>query len=113
MADGPRFRVSFRRRREGKTDYRTRLALVKSGAPRLVVSKSHRTITVPFIESDEKGDVTRAAATSKDLVQHGWTASPAATPAAYLTGLLAAKRAKGKGVESAVLDLGRNEPTKG
>ena len=30
MATGPRTRVPFRRRREGKTDYRRRLALLKS-----------------------------------------------------------------------------------
>lgn len=113
MAHGPRYRVAFRRRREGRTDYRTRLALVKSGEPRLVVRKSHRTITVQFIDFDEKGDVIRAAATSKDLAQHGWTTSTGATPAAYLTGLLAAKRAKSKGISRAVLDIGRNEPTKG
>ncbi len=113
MADGPRFRVGRRRRREGKTDYRTRLALVKSGQPRLVVRKSHRTITVQFIDFHEKGDIVRAGATSQDLAQHGWTKSTGATPAAYLTGLLAAKRAKSKGVDRAILDIGRNEPTKG
>ncbi|MEJ2242859.1 MAG: 50S ribosomal protein L18, partial [Candidatus Bathyarchaeota archaeon] len=30
MATGPRYRVPFRRRREGKTNYRTRRALVLS-----------------------------------------------------------------------------------
>lgn len=113
MGQGPRYRVPFRRRREGRTDYRDRLALIKSGAPRLVVRKGLRTITVQFVEFHEKGDVVRAAATSRELAQHGWTHSGSATPAAYLTGLLAARRAKGKGVARAVLDIGHHEPTKG
>ncbi|RLI44668.1 50S ribosomal protein L18, partial [Candidatus Bathyarchaeota archaeon] len=37
MATGPRYRVPFRRRREGKTNYRLRRALVLSKQPRLTV----------------------------------------------------------------------------
>ncbi|EQD30588.1 50S ribosomal protein L18P, partial [mine drainage metagenome] len=37
MSTGPRYRVAFRRRREGKTDYRARLRLLKSDRPRAVV----------------------------------------------------------------------------
>lgn len=113
MGDGPRYRVAFRRRREGRTDYRTRLALVKSRKTRVVVRRGSRTITVQFIDYDEKGDLVRAAATSHDLEAHGWTNSTTATPAAYLTGLLAGSRAKAKGIEEAVLDLGRAAPVKG
>lgn len=113
MGEGPRYRVAFRRRREGRTDYRTRLALIKSHKTRVVVRKGTRTITVQFVDFDEKGDVVRAAATSHDLEQHGWSHSTSATPAAYLTGLLAGSRAKAAGIEEAVLDLGRAEPVKG
>jgi large subunit ribosomal protein L18 len=113
MAHGPRYRVAFRRRREGLTDYKKRLGLIKSRKTRLVVRKSNRTITVQFVDFDVKGDIIRAAATSQDLEAHGWTHSTAATPAAYLTGLLAAKRAKAKGIEEAVLDIGRAEPIPG
>lgn len=113
MGEGPRYRTPFRRRREGKTDYRKRLGLVKSGKPRLVVRRSSRTITVQFVDFGEQGDVVRAAATSRELGAKGWTHSTAATPAAYLTGLLAAQRAKKAGIEEAVLDIGRQEPTPG
>jgi large subunit ribosomal protein L18 len=113
MGDGPRYRVGFRRRREGKTDYRKRLGLIKSRKTRLVVRKSNRTITVQFVDFDVKGDLVRAGATSQDLEAQGWTHSTTATPAAYLTGLLAAKRAKAKGIDEAILDLGRNEPIPG
>ena len=37
MARGPAYVVKYRRRREGKTDYRARRKLVLSGLPRLVV----------------------------------------------------------------------------
>lgn len=40
MAHGPRYRVPFRRRREGKTNYHKRLKLLKSKKPRLVVRKT-------------------------------------------------------------------------
>ncbi len=37
MADGPRYRVNFRRRREGRTDYRQRQRLLRARVPRAVV----------------------------------------------------------------------------
>lgn len=113
MGEGPRYRVAFRRRRKGLTDYRHRLALIKSRKARLVVRRSLRTITVQFIEFEEAGDVVRAAATSHELAKHGWGASTSTTSAAYLTGLLAASRAKAKGIKEAVLDVGRHHPTPG
>lgn len=113
MGHGPRYRVPFRRRREGRTDYRRRLKLLKGRTTRLVVRPSNRGILVQFVDYDPKGDVIRATATSRDLVPHGWDRSLAATPAAYLTGLLAGQRAKQAGVTKAVFDLGHHEPTPG
>ena len=113
MATGPRYRVPFRRRREGKTDYRHRAALLRSDKPRAVVRKSNRNVRVQFVEYQDKGDVVVASAVSTDLKELGWTGSGKSTPGAYLTGLLAGKRAKEKGLEKAVLDIGLREPTKG
>ncbi|MBN1677054.1 MAG: 50S ribosomal protein L18 [Candidatus Thermoplasmatota archaeon] len=113
MATGPRYRVPFRRRREGRTDYRHRAALIKSGMPRAVVRKSNRHVRVQFIGFTDKGDVVLASAVSTELEKMGWTGSGKSTPGAYLTGLLAGKRAADKGVEEAVLDIGLREPTKG
>ena len=50
MATGPRHKVPFRRRREGRTDYRHRAALLRSGVPRAVVRKSNKGMSVQFIE---------------------------------------------------------------
>ncbi|MEW5748902.1 MAG: 50S ribosomal protein L18 [Candidatus Thermoplasmatota archaeon] len=113
MAKGPRHRVAFRRRREGRTDYRHRAALLRSGVPRAVVRKSNRGMSVQFIEYRDGADFVVASAVSKELAKLGWTLPGKNSPGAYLTGLLAGTRAKEKGVEEAVLDIGLREPTKG
>jgi len=113
MAIGPRTRVPFRRRREGRTDYRRRLGLLKSGETRVVVRRTSANVIVQFVDWSESGDEVKATAVAQELSKLGWEGSPKNTPAAYLTGLLAGKRAKAAGVESAVLDLGRRMPTKG
>ena len=113
MATGPRTRVPFRRRREGRTDYRTRLALLKSGETRLVVRRTSQNIIVQFVDRATDGDAIQATAVAQELKKLGWEGSPKNTPAAYLTGLLAGKRAAAAGVASAVLDIGRHVPSKG
>lgn len=113
MGHGPRFRVPMRRRQTGRTNYRHRLALLKSRVPRLVVRRSNRAVTVQFIDFTPKGDVVRVAATSRELAATGWDHAGPTTPAAYLTGLLAGTRAKAAGLTQAVLDLGRFVPTPG
>ncbi len=113
MARSGRYRVKFRRRREGKTDYRKRLALLKSGMPRLVVRRSNRYITVQLVEYDPKGDRTIVGAHSKELTRYGWKYSGKNVPAAYLTGYLAGLRAVRAGYREAVLDLGRFPSTPG
>lgn len=114
MSTSPRYRVHFRRRREGKTDYRVRLRLLKSGAPRAVVRLTDRRVRVAIVTFDPVGDRVVAAADSREL---GGIAFPstslASTPAAYLTAYLAGLRAKSSGAESAVLDAGLRRPTVG
>ena len=56
MSAGPRYRIKPRRRREGKTDYRSRLALLKSGKTRIVVRRSLSQMRVQFIAYHENGD---------------------------------------------------------
>jgi len=114
MSTGPRFRVHFRRRREGKTDYRVRLRLLKSDRPRAVVRFSDHRIRVSIITFDPVGDRVLAAAESSELAGTAFPASSyASTPAAYLTAYLAGLRAKSSGVTAAVLDTGLRHPTVG
>ena len=116
MSHGPRYRVHFRRRREGKTDYRVRLRLLQSGQPRAVVRLTDRRVRVAIVEYDPVGDRVVAAADSKELGGIEFPAtSLASTPAAYLTGYLAGLRAKSRGTGEAVLDLSLihiSEPTR-
>lgn len=113
MANGPRYAVKFRRRREGKTDYRKRLALLKSHTTRLVVRRTNTRTIVQFVDFDVKGDVVRAAANSVELKKYGWPSAHSNTPSSYLAGLLAARRAVKAGVDHAVLDVGVSKPVKG
>jgi len=111
----PTYKMPFRRRKEGKTDYRKRLVLLKSEKPRLVVRKSLKYITAQLVEYSEAGDKTIASTNSKQLVGLGWKFACDNTPAAYLTGLLIAKKAEkaGRKITEAVLDAGLYPSTKG
>ncbi|MGB9703148.1 MAG: 50S ribosomal protein L18 [Candidatus Micrarchaeia archaeon] len=100
----------FKRRRIGVTNYRKRLALLKSNKPRLVVRKSNKHIKVQFIEYNPKGDRVICEANSKEL-SHVFP-ERANIPTAYLTSLLASKRALKKGVKEFVLDIGLTRPSK-
>jgi len=114
MKTGPRYHVKPRRHRERKTDYHLRLKLLRSKKPRIVVRKSLKMIRVQFVEYTPQGDKILASALSSELVKHyGWKYSLSTTPAAYLTGFLAGKRAKAKGIDQGVLDIGLYHPTKG
>jgi len=113
MATGPRYKVPMRRRREARTNYHQRLRLLKSGKPRLVARKSNQHIRAQLILTGPQGDETMASASSEDLAEYGWEAPTGNLPAAYLTGLLAGKRAVEAGLETAVLDIGLNTATPG
>ena len=113
MAQGPRYHTQFRRRTEGKTDFRRRLGLLKSRQARIVVRKKLNNVIVQVVDYSPQGDRVLAQAEARELATLGWTSSLKNTPAAYLTGLLAGKRAAAKGVKSGVLDIGRQMPSKG
>tara|TARA_Y100000034_G_scaffold65385_1_gene79031 strand:- start:719 stop:1210 length:492 start_codon:yes stop_codon:yes gene_type:complete len=113
MATGKRYSVKFRRRRKGKTNYKTRLALIKSEQPRLVVRRSNKYITAQIIDSTPNGDKTIAHFNSIILKKKGWKHSCSNIPAAYLSGIAIAKLAKAKKVKNMVFDIGSYTPTKG
>jgi len=114
MAHGPRYVVKYRRRREGKTDYRKRLKLLKSGLPRLVVRRGIWNFTVQLVEYEENGDRTIFTVHSKILYKKfGWLAHRGNTPTAYLSGLVAGYEALKRGYKKAILDIGRHSATRG
>ncbi|MFQ6119760.1 MAG: 50S ribosomal protein L18 [Methanosarcinales archaeon] len=113
MANGPRYKVPFRRRREGKTNYHKRLKLLLSKKPRLVVRKTSRNTIIQLIVPTKKGDETLLSANTSQLKKYGYNGATGNTPAAYLTGLLFGYCALEKEYDEAVLDIGLHTSTKG
>ncbi len=113
MATGARYRVKFRRVRNGKTDYRARKQLLISRKPRLVIRKSSKNTTVQIIVPSKTGDVTLVSANTNDLKKYGYTGGTGNITSAYLTGLLLGYRAKKTGQKEAILDAGLYHTTKG
>lgn len=104
------FTIPFRRKRNGKTNYKKRLALLKSRKLRLVVRKSNKNMLTQLIKYADVGDEVIKTITTKDLAKYGWDLNTSNMPAAYLTGLLIGKQMKGK---EAILDLGLQTPISG
>ena len=104
--------MTFRRRREQKTDYAQRFALLKSGMPRMVIRRGLESVRVQFTVSEENGDKTIVETTSKTLGKYGWKGHGGNISSAYLTGYLAGLRAMKDGVKEAVVDIGLQKSVK-
>ena len=113
MATGPRYKVPFRRRREGRTNYHTRRKLIISKQPRLVTRKSLSRMQIQLVTAEQSGDKTHVSCVSTELKKYGYTASTSNTTAAYLTGQLMGHRMIKQGWKSAILDIGLYSSTKG
>ncbi len=114
MAKGPSYRVPFRRRREGKTDYKSRRALVLSRLPRLVVRGTSKHVITQIIKAEATGDKVVVSANSRELPEkYTWLGDCGNIPAAYLTGFLCGHRAATSDIKEAVLDIGLQTPSRG
>uniref|UniRef100_A0A5B7BHZ2 Large ribosomal subunit protein uL18 C-terminal eukaryotes domain-containing protein n=1 Tax=Davidia involucrata TaxID=16924 RepID=A0A5B7BHZ2_DAVIN len=94
-----RFQVKFKRRREGKTDYRARIRLInqdknKYNTPkyRFVVRFTNKDIIAQIISASIAGDIVLAAAYAHELPRYGLEVGLTNYAAAYCTGLLLARR---------------------
>ncbi|KAI4364290.1 hypothetical protein MLD38_020401 [Melastoma candidum] len=94
-----RFQVKYKRRREGKTDYRARIRLInqdknKYNTPkyRFVVRFTNKDITAQIISASISGDLVLASAYSHELPRYGLEVGLTNYAAAYCTGLLLARR---------------------
>jgi large subunit ribosomal protein L5e len=94
-----RYQVKYRRRREGKTDYQARRALVvqdkdKYNSPkyRLVVRFTNKDIIVQLVAAKIVGDQVVTSAYAHELPRYGLKAGLTNYSAAYATGLLIARR---------------------
>jgi len=94
-----RFHVKYRRRREGKTDYRARLRLIKQDKTkyntpkyRLVVRKTNKDIITQLVYSKINGDVVVESAYARELKNYGLKTGFTNYASAYAIGLLIARR---------------------
>jgi large subunit ribosomal protein L18 len=105
--------IHFRRKREGRTDYKKRLHLLLSDKPRLVVKVTNTKIITQVNVFNPKGDIVKVAKTSTELNKLGWKGSLKNLPAAYLTGILMGKETLKKGINEVILDTGLLSPKSG
>jgi large subunit ribosomal protein L18 len=113
MATGASYQVGYRRKREQKTNFKTRIKILKSGLPRIVVRPSSKHISVQLVKYSDDGDRVEATARSSELKKHGWSHNTGNLPSAYLTGYLCGLKCKSKNVNRAILDFGMNTSVKG
>ncbi|MHA1719340.1 MAG: 50S ribosomal protein L18 [Promethearchaeota archaeon] len=107
MAKGPKYRISFRRRREGKTNYHRRLKLIISRRKRLVIRCSNKHTVVQVVDALVKGDKILAQSHSSQLEKYfSWVHNTGNMPSAYLTGYLCGLRAKKAKIDDIILDIG-------
>ena len=104
MAHGKSQRLRFKRRRNGKTDYRRRMRMLRGGVPRAVVRLSNTQVTCQLVEFGMEGDRILASVNGKSLAKYGWPAgaSRKSVPAGYAL----AKSATADGHGEAILDIG-------
>jgi large subunit ribosomal protein L18 len=113
LAHGSKYKLPFRRRREGKTNYGARIKLVDLDKYRLVVRISSAHVIVQIINVGDNGDETIVSAHSKELQKLGWLGGTKNTSAVYLTAYLCGKKAINKDIKEAILDIGLKSSTKG
>jgi len=94
-----RFQVKFKRRRQCKTDYVARTAMImqdknkyKTPKYRLVVRITNKDVITQIFSSDLTHDVCLASAYAHELQRYGLTLGLTNYAAAYCTGLLLARR---------------------
>merc|ERR1712194_697611 len=94
-----RFQVKYRRRREGKTDYRARRKMVRQDKNkynnrkyRLVVRFTSRNVICQIMYATIRGDMVVEQAASTELSKFGVPVGLKNYAAAYCTGLLIARR---------------------
>ena len=108
--------IPYRRKREGRTNYKKRLLLLKSRKARLVIRRTNKNIIAQIINYSPDGDKVICGVNSQELKKLGWAYSTKSIPAAYLTGKLLHHKMKTKKLDvqhEVIVDLGVHTPLKG
>src|SRR3989338_1345804 len=106
MKKGKAYTVKYRRKREGRTDYRSRLNLLSSRKLRVVIRRTLSNITIQITQYDSKGDKILISADSKELTKFEWKVHRGNLSSAYLTGYLCVLKAKKDKLKEGILDIG-------
>jgi len=106
--------MKYRRKTESKTNYKTRLKLLLSRKPRMVVRRSNTKLSAQIVLYKTDGDkIVFTKSTPALKKEFGWAYSFKNIPSAYLLGLLVGKTALENKISDAVLDIGMQRSIKG
>jgi large subunit ribosomal protein L18 len=102
---------TFRRIREGKTNYRKREKLLIGKQDFVTVNVSDENVSAQLIRPDLLGDKVMASVHSNELLSYGWKGSRKNVPSCYLVGLLLGKKCLQKKITRAILYIGKRHFT--
>jgi large subunit ribosomal protein L18 len=100
------YKLTLKRNRQRKTNYRKRTALLLSRRNFIVAKISDQNISGQILKPTIKGDITICSAHSKELRKYGWKGSMNSLPACYLTGFLLGKKSIANSTDNAILYTG-------
>jgi large subunit ribosomal protein L18 len=102
---------TLRRIRDDKTNYRKRAAILIGRHSFVTVKVSDQNVAAQVLKPTPTGDIVISSAHSRELAKQGWKGALNNLPACYLTGMLLAKKTLGKGLDNAVLYIGKDHFT--
>ena len=102
---------TFRRIREGKTNYRKREKLLIGKKDFVTVNVSDKNVSAQLIRPELLGDKVMASVHSNELLSYGWKGSRKNIPSCYLVGLLLGKKCLQKKITRAILYIGKRHFT--
>lgn len=105
--------IKYKRRRQGRTNYKRRLKLLLSKKPRIIIRRNHGSIVAQVATFEPQGDKVAVNVSSKNLETFGWKHHAGNLPSAYLTGLLLGKKAQAAGIKEGIVDSGLINSIKG
>lgn len=113
MARNQNYTVRYKRKRNGKTDYKSRLKIVKSLKNRIIIRKSNKHVVLQVGAYAQEGDKILLSAHTKELSKFGWKGGTGNISSAYLVGYLLGNKMKNKNLTQAIIDIGMQTSAKG
>ena len=104
--------IPHRRRREGRTNYKKRISLLKSRTTRVIIRRFNGNMLIQLINYAPNGDNVILTTSTKELKKYDWKLNKGNIPSSYLVGYLCGKKAQNMKVKEAIVDLGLQIPNK-